>query len=323
MANDPASLLQECGKLLAVILLMTLSALAAPAERGVMVRAAQIYLAPDATSAKLATIDRGREVAVMEKSREWVRVLATVSEPTESSEGRDISGWMLDKGIIRASTPNGDKVLFGEAVNAEAEASRRGGRKGADKDALRLYYRCSEYFPQTPLAGEALYRAADIRWQLDRADVFGRPSGKTANVRDRIYGINEEWMKQVIKKFPHTKWADLAAFHLIDNKLCGEWQGQSHCPEKEADVYENYVKEHPQSPAAPEALYDAAYRRAALIEIFKGEGKLNRTAGERDKAINLAQRLVSTYPQSDYAARGQTLLYMLEQGIPAYGSAVE
>jgi len=32
-------------------------------------------------------------------------------------------------------------------------------------------------------------------------------------------------MKLVIKKFSGSKWADLAAFHLIDNKLCGDWQG--------------------------------------------------------------------------------------------------
>ena len=41
-------------------------------------------------------------------------------------------------------------------------------------------------------------------------------------------------MKQVIKKFPGTKWADLAAYHLIDNKLCGEWEAQAKCPEMEA-----------------------------------------------------------------------------------------
>src|SRR5436305_1400345 len=87
----------------------------AAAERGVMVRVAQIYLSPDASSAKLATIEPGREVAVLEKSRDFVHVLASLSEPTDTSEGRDVTGWMLDKGIVRASTPNGDKILFGEA----------------------------------------------------------------------------------------------------------------------------------------------------------------------------------------------------------------
>ncbi len=210
----------------------------AATERGVMVRVAQIYLSPDTSSPRIATIDRGREVAVIEKSRDWLHVLATLSEPTELSEGRDISGWILDKGVVRAATPNGDKVLVGEAGASDQEASRRGGRKGADKDALRLYYRAAEYFPQSPVAGEALYRAADIRWQIDRADMFGRPSGRGAP-SSRLYGIDEDLMKQVVKKFPHTKWADLAAYDMLDNKLCGDWQGESKCPEKEARFTRN------------------------------------------------------------------------------------
>ena len=40
-------------------------------------------------------------------------------------------------------------------------------------------------------------------------------------------------MKQVMKKYPGTKWADLAAYHLIDNKLCGDWEALATCPEKE------------------------------------------------------------------------------------------
>jgi len=64
--------------------------------------------------------------------------------------------------------------------------------------------------------------------------------------------IDEQWMKLVMKKYPGTKWADLAAFHLLENKLCGDWQGASKCPDKEADMYEKYAKEHEQSPAAPD-----------------------------------------------------------------------
>ena len=41
-----------------------------------------------------------------------------------------------------------------------------------------MYARTQEYFPNSPLAGEALYRAADIRWQLDVEDYRSRPSAK-------------------------------------------------------------------------------------------------------------------------------------------------
>ena len=130
-------------------------------------------------------------------------------------------------------------------------------------------------------------------------------------------------MKLVMKKFGGTRWADLAAFHLIDNKLCGEWQGSSKCPDKEADLYEKYAKEHPQSPAAPEALYDAAFRRAALIEIYKTEDQSKKSEKSKEEAIAIAQQLISQYPQSEWSQRGQTLLYLVQQGVPTFGNALE
>src|SRR5581483_6113157 len=203
--------------------------------RGVMIYPATIYLTPDQTSSKLGTVGRGDEVAVLEKSHEWVHALAMLGPVREDdyqvdegdvSNQRSITGWILDKGIVLASTPNGDQILFGAAVEAETEASRAHGRKGADQEAFRLYSRTAEYFPQSTLAGEALYRAADIKWQLERADVMSRPSAKEKEAFLRR-GMDEELMRRVMKKYPHTKRADLAAFHLIDNKLCGDWQGSS------------------------------------------------------------------------------------------------
>ena len=135
---------------------------------------------------------------------------------------------------------------------------------------LRLYRRVYDIFPNAPLAGEGLYRSADIRWQVEKSDLLSRPSAREKESYLR-QGINEDGMKLVMKKFPGTKWAHLAAFHLIDNKLCGDWQGASKCPDKEADIYEKYWKERPDSPSAPEALYESAWRRAALIEIYKTE----------------------------------------------------
>ena len=228
------------------LLALTSIAAAADYQRGAMVRVAQIYLSPDTTSAKLAEMDRGREIIVLETSREWAHVEANLTEE------RTVTGWVLDQGVVRTSTPNGDKILFGEAVDSEDQASRRHGRNGAAQDAMRLYYCVAEYFPTSPLAGEAMYRSADIRWQLEKADVSTRPSAREREAFLRE-GMEEKYMKEVIKKFPGSKWADLAAFHLLDNKLCGEWQGSSKCPVKESEMYEKYAAEHPQSPAAAEA----------------------------------------------------------------------
>jgi hypothetical protein len=284
--------------------------------RGTPIRVSSIYLSADSGSNKLAEIDRGREVVILETSGDWLHVEAVLTEE------KVITGWMLNKGVVQGSTPNGDKIVFGEAVDSEDQASQRHGRRGAAQDAMRLYYRTAEYFPNSPLAGEAMYRSADIRWQIDKAEVMSRPSAKEKEAYLRE-GMTEDFMKEVMKKFPGTKWADLAAFHLIENKLCGEWQGSSKCPEKEAEMYEKYVNDHPQSPVLAEALYDAAWRRSALIEMYKTDNQSKKSDESRGKAIALAQKAVAQGPQSDWGARAQLLLFMIEQGIPTYGNATE
>jgi hypothetical protein len=313
-----------------IALIVLVHSLLLAADRGTLVREAVIYLSPDTTSNKLAEVDRGRELILLEKSPKWLHVEALLGSQNrdpafvfeDEDTGKTISGWVLDTGIVWASTPNGDRILFGAAVDSEDEASRRHGRRGAAQDALRLYRRVYDIFPAAPLAGESLYRAADITWQIDKADMQSRPSAREKESYLRS-GINEDSMKLVMKKFPDSKWAQLAAFHLIDNKLCGDWQGSSKCPDKEADIYEKYAKEHPESPAAPEALYNAASRRAALIEIYKTEEQPKKSEQSRTLAISLAQQLVSQYPQSDWSSRGQTLLYLVQQGVPTYGNAVQ
>ena len=291
------------------------AAQSAPAERSVMVREGNVYLNPDASSAKVATVERGREVAITAKSHDWVQVFAMMPD-------RQVAGWMLDKGIVRPSDPQGDRVIFGEASDSEAEASRAHGRKGAAQDAMRLYYRLQEYFPNSPLAAEAFYRAADIRWQIDKADASTRGSAKAQKPEDR-YPLDEEWMKAVIKKFPHTPQADLAAYEMLDNKLCGEWLAEAKCPERESELYEKYAAEHPQSPKAAEALYNAAYRQAALIDIYRTSEQPGKIEAARAKAAALCQRVISQFPQSDWALRATRLNYMVQQGISVYGGGVE
>jgi hypothetical protein len=288
----------------------------AQAERGILVREAVLYLSPDTGAQKLGNVGRGREVVLIEKTPQWLHVFADVGER------RNISGWILDKGVVRNSMPDGDRILFGEAVDAEWEASRRGGRRGADRDAFRLHFQIAESFPSSPLAAEALYRAADIQWQLDAADVRTRPSAKKRDPRLHAK-MDEELIRRVMKKFPGTKWADLAAFHLIENKLCGDWEGQPKCPERESEMYEEYAREHPQSPKASEALYNAAWRQAALIQIYKGQNNSGDAEKAKQRAASLAQRIVSQYAQTDWAARARRLAFLVEQNVPTYGNVEE
>ena len=301
----------------------------ADALRGTLVSEEAIRVSPSTDAAKLVEVGRGRELIVIDSSRDWVHVQAILMQPRhdegateEEEEGKTVTGWVPARAVVTTTTQDGDRIIFGEAADSEDQASRRRGRRDAAQDAMQLYYRVYDLMPASPLAGEALYRAADIRWQIERSDVMTRPS---AHARESYMRgqMNEEWMKLVIKKYPGTKWADLAAFRLIENKLCGEWEGVAKCPDKEADLYENYAKEHPQSPAAAEALYSAAWRRAALIEIYKTEPNQKKSAESRDRALGLAQKIISQNGQSDWALRAQRLVFYIQQGIPTYGNTAD
>jgi hypothetical protein len=325
-ASKPLFPFRELAVVVVVAIFSTTNAFS-QALRGTLVHEESIHVSPSADTAKLGTAGRGHELVILDSSRDWTHVEAILTDPRkdtdqddEDVEGKTISGWISSKALVTATTPNGDKIVFGEAANSEDEASRRRGRRDAAQDAMRLYYRVYDLFPTSALAAEGLYRAADIRWQIDRSDIMTRPSAREREAYMRGQ-INEEWMKLVMKKFPGTKWADLAAFHLIENKLCGDWQGASKCPEKEADMYEKYAKEHEQSPAAPEALYQAAWRQSALVEIYKTEANQKKSDAAKGRALDLAQKIVSQYSQSEWALRAQTLVYYLQQGVPTYGNA--
>jgi len=283
-------------------------------QHGTVIGNAIMYVSPDLNSAKVARPSRGRDTWLMGQSnidgKEWAHIMVTMSQNTFSAP-RTVTGWTDARLVITSATPNGDQIIFGEAVQAEHEADN--GVKDADQDAMRLYYRIFEYFPDSPLAAESLWHAADYQWQLEKRGVFARPSAREISP-DARQEIDEETMHQLIKKFPRTKWADLAAYDLLDNKICGSWKGETRCPEKEADLYEHYAHEHPQSPKAAEALYKAAWRQAALVDMYKGK---ERDKGEKAKrrAMEIAQELSTKYPEGDWKPRAAQLVFALQQGL--------
>ena len=292
------------------------------------IRSTPLYVSADEGAQKLSTIVPGREMIVAERSGKWLRVFANTDIEEAHSEdtpvfGQEaapppISGWISDKGIVTAQTPNGDAILFGVAASEEEQASDAHAPHGAAQQAMLLYRRISEMFPQSPLAGEGAWRAADISWQLQKEDVFSRPSAheKENYLRQQL---DEDPMKKIEKKYPGTKWADLAAYDRLDNKVCGDWQGSTKCPEKETELYVKYADDHPNSPKAAEALYKAAWRQASAADMYSADNDDKKAEGARAHAKELAARLQSKYPQSDYSARAAGLVYKLEQGIPIYG----
>ena len=292
------------------------------------IRETLLFVSADDTSQRLANVTPGREMVIVEKNGDWLRVFANTD--VEESHAQDapifggesapppISGWTKAKGVIAADTPNGDVVLFGIAANMEEVASEPHPPKRAAQDARLLYRRLAEMFPQSKYAGQAAWRAADIGWQLHKEDVFSLPSAheKENYLREQI---DDDEMKKIIKKYPGTRWADLAAYDMLDNKICGDWQGSEKCPEKESELYLKYADDHPDSPKAAEAIYKAAWRQASAADMYAADNEDKKSDEARGRAKDLAARLQAKYPQSDYAPRAAGLVYKLEQGIPVYG----
>jgi TolA-binding protein len=226
---------------------------------------------------------------------------------------------MRDKGIVGPQTPQGDVLLFGRAADFESEAEKPHSPEGAAEAAHLLYERVHEYFPGSPLAPEAAFRAADVRWQLDRADNNTLPSAHEmdAELRPQIY---EGDLRKVMKLYPDSPQAARAAFDLLDNKLCGDWQGLPNCPEKETDIYMQYAERYPGGPKSAEALYDAAYRQGVLVTMFMVDNDPHDSARAAKNCQAIADEVEAKYPQSDYAARAASVAFRVSQGIPVYGS---
>jgi hypothetical protein len=296
--------------------------------RATALRVTWLYVSASTEAQKVDRVQPGRELVVAEKSGEWLRVFAntdvelehTTDEPIFDTNDvpSPISGWMQAKGVVIETTPNGDQVLMGAAADEEAQANDPRGPVNAARTAHLTYRRLTEIFPNSQLAAEAAWRSADISWQIQKADASTRPSAKeqAAYLRQQI---DEDQMKHVIRDYPHTKQADYAAFELLDNKLCGDWQGQTKCPEKESEIYEKFASEHPDGPRTAQALYLAVYRQAVLKDMYAGEENEKKSESAHAHARDLAARLKDKFPQSDYTARAAMIVFKLDQGIPVYG----
>jgi hypothetical protein len=297
--------------------------------RATALRVTWLFVSPGQNAQKVDRVQPGREMVIAEKSGQWIRVYANtdvqeVSEKDAPLIGAPqdtpppISGWMESKGVVIETTPNGDQVLMGEAANQEAAASDPRGPAHAAQTARLLYRRVAEMFQDSPLAPEAAWRAADILWQIQKADISTRPSAREKESYMRE-SLDDEEMKKIIKFYPRTRQAALAAYALIDNKLCGDWQGQPKCPEKETDYYEKYAAEYPDGPRTAQALYQAVYRQAVLVDMFNADNNDKKADGTKAHAHELAARMKDKFPQSDYTARALAIIFKLEQGIPVYG----
>lgn len=300
--------------------------------RATALRVTILYVAPDTASQKVDRVQIGREMVVSEKNGDWLRVYANtdIEEMRDKDApefGRDqtpppISGWMQAKGVVVETNPNGDQIMMGEAANQEALAADPKGPVNAAQSARLLYRRLTEMYPNSPLVPEAAWRSADIEWQVQRHDAASRPSAreKAPYMRGQM---DEDELKKLIKTYPQSRQAALAAYELIDNKLCGDWQGTEKCPEKEADYYQRYAAEYPDGPRTAQALYQVVYREASLVDMYNADGSGKKADQAHALAKETAARLKEKFPQTDSCWKAGALVYKLDEGIPVYGIDLE
>jgi hypothetical protein len=296
--------------------------------RATALRVTILYVSPDTTTQKVDRVQIGREMVVSEKNGDWLRVYANTDieelQDKDAPEfGHDdtpppISGWMQAKGVVIETNPNGDQILMGEAANQENLASDPKGPVNAPQSARLLYRRLTEMYPNSPLVPEAAWRSADIQWQIQKHDAASRPSAheKEAYMRGQM---DEDELKMVIKRYPQTRQAALAGYELIDNKLCGDWQGTTKCPENEIEAYEKYVAEFPDGPRTAQALYQVVFREASLVDLYTADGNQKKADQAKAHAKEMAARLKDKFPQTDSCWKAGALVYKLDEGIPVYG----
>ncbi|MGC8549558.1 MAG: hypothetical protein ACP5M4_07645 [Acidobacteriaceae bacterium] len=298
----------------------------------VVIPVSNLYVQPSLNSQRLTQIQPGREAVITEKNGKWIRVFANVDEGQSHEDQatllgpenppQPVSGWMLDKGLVTEDTPHADQILFGAAQEQEDAATQPDPPPHAAQAARRLYLRVIQLFPKSRLVADAMWRAADIRWQLQKADAATLPSAHTKQPYMRELPDENE-MHAIMHYFPKTKWADFAAFTLIENKLCGDWQGDEKCPEKEAQYYLDYAHKYPDSPDAPEALYKAAWREAAAGDMWQADGNKKFADRDRGYVAGIVDQLDKKYPDSQYATRAATLAFEVNQGIQVYGTGTQ
>ncbi len=299
------------------------------AARATVLHTANVYVTADSSAPPITTVAPGHEVVLQQHNGDWVNVFANTDSKEEAENKPEFedphdnpdpsSGWIRDKGIVSPATPHGDTILFGAAAELEAQASQPHPPAGAAAAAHRLYQRLFDYFPDSPLAPEALFRAADIRWQLDKFDISTLPSAheQEAFLRPALY---DGELKKVMKFFPNSDYAARAAYDLLDAKLCGDWQGLPKCPDQESNLYLKYASQYPGGPRTAEALYNAAYRQGVLVTMYKLDDDLKRSAAAAKNCQQIADQLLHDYPKSDYAPRATSIAFRVAQGIPIYGS---
>ncbi len=291
--------------LLALALGAAASAQAVALQKAIALTATPIYLSPDATSTKVGAVRPGMLLGIQSQAQDFLQIF---------SGAAGVSGWIPKYGYVRLDNPQAPEVLFGAGAEQEALAESRSNEDQAANDAAQLFLSIDEYFPASARAAEALYRGAEIVWELKLSE---EPPHTDPAMRQFP---RTELLRRVISKYPKTPWAARAAFHLIVTHFtCGNWFDKPDCIGKEIHQYDNYVKKYPRSPRAAQAAYDAIYRAGIAWTLYRQRTKVGNEEKAEQYQAEVAQRaaaMQAAYPNTDWTARAALEAFTVAQGEP-------
>ena len=150
-------------------------------------------------------------------------------------------------------------------------------------------------------------------------DLFGKSKSSTIErsaeqlaldgmqqMRDKDYDDALKSFQQLKEHYPYSKYAILAELKLGDAHFYNKDYGNA------VIAYEEFARLHPRNEVIPYVLYQIGMCH------FLSFSTVDRDQEETRLAIEAFQRLIQTYPQSEYAQRGKKQLFECQKRIVAH-----
>ncbi len=280
-----------------LIWLLAPTAVLSATQRAVVISDQRLYREARLDSKTVGRVMAGEEATVTGRQG----ALLEVSLPGNRA------GWTLANGVVVLDdNPRAAALLFEAADTLAQQDSVQ-----AWGCAARLFRKAASLVPGGPYAPEALSRAAELAWRMEI---------RTSGAVHEAGAVKE--LEAVVRAHPKTAAAARAAYFLLKSNLCEFWEGTPGCPEAESSLISRYLQEYPHSPQDAELRYALAYRHSALVEIYLDKEKTHfspeKAVEQKAKAREVVGALHREHPGSIWAARGERLLWSLDNNIGVY-----
>ncbi len=125
-------------------------------------------------------------------------------------------------------------------------------------------------------------------------------------MKDEDYSDALEAFQQLKERYPYSKYAMLAELKLGDARFHNKEYAEA------AMAYEEFARLHPRNEVVPYVLYQIGMCH------FLGFSTIDRDQEETRAALDSFQRLIQTFPESEYARRGKKQAFECQKRLVAH-----